>query len=156
MIFISIDDNEQAQLKLLCDEVFGAENFVVGLIWKSRQIIDSRNKTNASNDHEYILIYAKNIGLFRLLGKAIDTSKYSNPDDDPRGVWMSNSILGLADATQRPNLHYDLVEPETGRKFSCPVDTGWRYSHETMDAKIKDNRIIFQNQIQGDPERKNF
>ena len=87
VIFISIDDNEQAQLKLLCDEVFGAENFVVGLIWKSRQIIDSRNKTNASNDHEYILIYAKNIGLFRLLGKAIDTSKYSNPDDDPRGVW---------------------------------------------------------------------
>ncbi len=156
VIFISIDDNEQAQLKLLCDEVFGAENFVVGLIWKSRQIIDSRNKTNASNDHEYILIYAKNIGLFRLLGKAIDTSKYSNPDDDPRGVWMSNSILGLADATQRPNLHYDLVEPETGRKFSCPVDTGWRYSHETMDAKIKDNRIIFPKSDTGRPREKKF
>ncbi|HIB8932621.1 TPA: site-specific DNA-methyltransferase, partial [Neisseria meningitidis] len=156
VIFISIDDNEAAQLKLLCDEVFGEGNFVTDLIWKSRQIIDSRNKTNASNDHEYILIYAKNIELFQLVGKSIDTSKYNNPDDDPRGKWMSNSILGLADATQRPNLHYDLIEPETGRKFSCPPDTGWRYSRETMNEKIEDNRIIFPKSDTGRPREKKF
>ncbi|MBW3918947.1 site-specific DNA-methyltransferase [Neisseria meningitidis] len=156
VIFISIDDNEAAQLKLLCDEVFGEGNFVTDLIWKSRQIIDSRNKTNASNDHEYILIYAKNIELFQLVGKSIDTSKYNNPDDDTRGKWMSNSILGLADATQRPNLHYDLIEPETGRKFSCPPDTGWRYSRETMNEKIEDNRIIFPKSDTGRPREKKF
>lgn len=66
------------------------------------------------------------------------------------------SILGLADATQRPNLHYDLIEPETGRKFSCPPDTGWRYSRETMNEKIEDNRIIFPKSDTGRPREKKF
>lgn len=156
VIFISIDDNEQANLKLLCDLVFGEENFVCPLIWKSRQIVDSRNQTNASIDHEYILVYAKNQTEFKLSGKAIDKSKYSNPDNDPRGAWMSNSILGLANKSQRPNLHYAIEDPKTGRKYECQPESGWRYSRDTMAEKIADGRIVFPSKIDGRPREKKF
>lgn len=63
-----------------------------------RQVVDSRNRTHISNDHEYILAYSQNIDLASLLGKEVSKDKYSNPDNDPRGIWMSNSILGLANA----------------------------------------------------------
>lgn len=155
-IFVSIDDGEYASLKLMCDEVFGGENFVANLIWKSRQIIDSRNKTKSSTDHEYILIYARSKESFALRGKEIEDSKYGNPDNDPRGPWMSNSILGLANATQRPNLHYPITDPDTDRQFMCPPDTGWRYSRETMAEKIADRRIIFPRSDDGRPREKKF
>jgi len=156
VIFISIDDNEAANLKLLCDEVFGAENFVMSLIWKSRQIVDSRNQNNASIDHEQILVFCKNQNEFSLLGKKIQENKYSNPDDDPRGLWMSNSILGLANASQRPNLHYVIHDPRTGMSFECPADSGWRYSKETMKEKIEEGRIVFPKNPDGRPREKKF
>ncbi len=135
-IFISIDDNEQANLKLLCDDVFGEENFISSIIWKSRQIVDSRTQNGVSNDHEYILVYARCDGGLR--GKKSNIDKYKNPDNDERGAWMSNSILGLATASQRPNLHYDITNPETGLSYSPPGETGWRYSKDTMASKIRD------------------
>lgn len=98
IILISIDDTEYANLKLLCDEIFSERNFMRTFIWKSRQVVDSRNRTHISNDHEYILAYSQNIDLASLLGKEVSKDKYSNPDNDPRGIWMSNSILGLANA----------------------------------------------------------
>ena len=156
VIFISIDDGEQSNLKKLCDEVFGSRNFISTFIWKSRQIIDSRNKTNASTDHEYILIYSKSIDEFSLQGKEIDTAKYSNPDNDPRGLWMSNSILGLANASQRPNLHYPITDPNTGWEFMCPSDSGWRYSFDTMNKKISDRRIVFPKELSGRPREKKY
>lgn len=156
VIFISIDDNEQASLKRICDEIFGSENFLTILIWKSRQIIDSRNKNNASNDHEYVLIYSKEATKSKLRGKDIDLSKYKNPDNDLRGPWMSNSILGLANISQRPNLHYDITNPETGISYHCPPDTGWRYSKETMSQKISENRIVFPRKQDGRPREKKY
>lgn len=155
-IFISINDGEFSNLKQICDDIFGGENFVANFIWKSRQIVDSRNKTKASIDHEYILVYAKSKDSFSLRGKEIEDSKYSNPDSDPRGPWMSNSILGLANSTQRPNLHYPITDPETGREFMCPPDTGWRYSYDTMVKKISDGRIIFPQSDDGRPREKKF
>ncbi len=131
VIFISIDDNEVDNLKKLCNEVFGEENSLGEFIWKSRQNVDSRNKSGLSIDHEYVLIYCKSLECSSLLGKKISEDKYSNPDNDPRGPWMSNSILGLANAFQRPNLHYVIEDPKTGHKFNCPPDTGWRFSKET-------------------------
>lgn len=156
VIFVSIDDNEVAQLRLLMDEVFGEENFVAEFIWKSRQIVDSRNSSMVSNDHESIFLYAKNNSQGKLLGKKIERSKYTNPDNDSRGPWMSNSILGLANASQRPNLHYTLVDPKTGNRFECPTDTGWRYSPETMDSKIREERIVFPSKTTGRPREKKF
>lgn len=156
VIFISIDDHEIVNLRALCDLIFGEENFVIQLIWKSRQIVDSRNKTNASTDHEYVLVYAKNSEEAKILGKEIDIDKYSNPDNDSRGPWMSNSILGLATASQRPNLHYPITDPNKGVKYFCPPDTGWRYSRETMEQKISDGRIVFPKSLTGRPREKKF
>ena len=156
VIFISIDDKEVTNLRKLCDEVFGNDSFVGDFVWKARQNVDSRNKSNISNDHEYLIAYCKDISKFKLLGKDIDLAKYSNPDNDSRGPWMSNSILGLANASQRPNLHYSIQDPKTLNDFMCPPDTGWRYSKDTMKSKIDDARIVFPKDPGGRPREKKF
>ncbi|MEZ9317731.1 site-specific DNA-methyltransferase, partial [Vibrio lentus] len=156
VFFASIDSCECHNLKKILDEIFGEDNFVVDLIWKSRQIIDSRNKTNASSDHEVIFVYTKKKELFSLLGKEIDTGKYKNPDNDPRGPWMSDNILGLANASQRPNLHYPITDPSTGIEYPCSPESGWRYSVKTMQGKIDEGRIIFPKKVDGRPREKKF
>ncbi len=155
LFFISINEGEIANLRKLCDEIFGEENFVASLVWKSRQIVDSRPQNNVSNDHEYIIIYGKTVDA-KVRGKEIDQNKYSNPDNDDRGPWMSNSILGLANKSQRPNLHYDVTDPETGISYPCSPDSGWRYSRETMAEKIKEKRIVFPSKPEGRPREKKF
>jgi adenine specific DNA methylase Mod len=119
VIIVSIDHNEGAFLRLIMDEIFGASCFVAELIWKSRQHLDSRSKNGISLDHEYILVYSRIPGGAKFRGRERDSTKYKNPDKDPRGDWMSRSILGLATAEQRPNLHYpsDLTKrPRIGRR----------------------------------------
>jgi len=81
--------------------------------------------------------------------------KYSNPDNDLRGLWMSDNLVGLATKERRPNLHYDLVNPETGDVYPCP-EKGWRYSKETMAQKIKEGRIIWPSRKGGRPRHKKF
>jgi adenine-specific DNA-methyltransferase len=137
------------------DEIFGAENFVAQFVWKSRQFTDARAVTNVSTDHEYILAYAKDAG-FAVRGVGRDETKFSNPDNDPRGLWMSRSLLGLATRDQRPNLHYDMVEPKTGRKFPPNASTGWRYSPEKMEQLIADKCILFPGKDDGRPREKKF
>jgi site-specific DNA-methyltransferase (adenine-specific)/adenine-specific DNA-methyltransferase len=155
-IFVSIDDNEVATLRLLMDEIFGAQNFMSLLVWKARQYLDSRSLSGISNDHEYVLVYSRNPAGCKFKGRLRDESKYSNPDADPRGPWMSRSILGLANAKDRPNLHYDLEDPKTGIRYSCPKNTGWRYSRDTMAVKIAEGRIIFPKKASGRPREKVF
>lgn len=154
VIFVHIDDNEVHNLRMIMNEIFGEENFISSFIWKSRQIVDSRTQNGVSNDHEYILVFGKSNGGLR--GKKSSVEKYKNPDNDERGPWMSNSILGLATAGQRPNLHYDITDPETGNSFSPPAETGWRYSKDTMAAKIQDKRIVFPAKKDGRPREKKF
>lgn len=156
VIFISLDDNEITNLTKICDEIFGEKNFMGSFIWKNRQNVDSRNKTGLSTDHEYILVFCKKREGFKLKGKEIDKTKYSNPDNDPRGPWMSNNILGLANSLQRPNLHYVVKDPLTNRTFNCPEDSGWRFSRETMQQKINEGRIIFPKNDDGRPREKKF
>ena len=155
VIFISIDDNEQANLKLLCDEVFGEEHFVSLFIWKSRQNKDNRNITGVSIDHEYVLCYSKREGVRALKGSERKTEQYSNPDNDPRGPWASGNMAGLLDATQRPNCHYDLINPETGINYGRPK-MGWRYDQNTMNRLIKEDRIIWPDSPEGRPRKKTF
>jgi len=155
-IIVSIDDNEASHLRLLMDEIFGSSCFVAELIWKSRQHLDSRSKTGISLDHEYVLVYARTPGGVTFRGRARDTTKYKNPDNDPRGPWMSRSILGLATAEQRPNLHYELSDPKTGRNYPCAASTGWRYSRETMAKLISEGRILFPKKATGRPREKLF
>lgn len=150
VIFISIDDGEMPHLRLIMNELFGEEQFIGVFVWKSRHNVDSRNKTGMSSDHEYVLVYGKSIR-----GRSIDTSKYSNPDDDPRGPWMSDNMVGLATEDKRPNLHYDLIDPETGINYGRP-EKGWRYSTKTMGKKIAEDRVLWPSSPDGRPREKKF
>ncbi|MCC5939646.1 MAG: site-specific DNA-methyltransferase [Lunatimonas sp.] len=155
VIFVSIDDNEVHNLRLLMNEIFGEENFVAQLIWKSRQNKDNRTVTGVSIDHEYILSYSKSNDRrsFRGTSRKIDT--YSNPDNDPRGVWASSNMAGLKDEASRPNLHYDLINPLTNVNYGRPK-MGWRYDQRTMSRLISEDRIIWPVDSNGRPRRKVF
>jgi len=153
VIFVSIDDNEVHNLRMLMNEVFGEESFICTFIWKRRQQVDSRAKTGVSVDHEYMAVYGR--GEARLRGREKDPSRYSNPDDDPRGPWSSDNLVGLATREQRPNLHYDLVNPETGQAYPCS-EAGWRYGRETMARLIADSRIIWPPEPTGRPRLKRY
>ena len=155
VIFISIDDNEQAQLKLLCDEVFGEAQFISQFIWHSRQNKDNRNISGVSIDHEYIICYSKSNSIRFFKGTERKTEQYSNPDNDPRGLWTSANMVGLATKEARPNLHYDLINPFNGINYGCP-DKGWRYDRNTMSRLIKENRIIWPKDSKGRPRKKAF
>jgi adenine specific DNA methylase Mod len=154
VIFISIDDNEQSNLKLLCDSVFGEENMLCSFIWKKRQMVDSRTKNGASKDHDYLICYG-NSETARILGKDSDKTKYSNPDNDPNGDWMSADMTGLATESQRPNLHYELLDPKTGIVYACPP-TGWRYEPTRMQDLISNGEVIFPKELFGRPRRKKY
>lgn len=154
-IFVSCDDNEVHNLRCLMNEVFGDDNFVAQFVWKARQFTDARATTNVSTDHEYLLAYSRTPD-FSLRGIERDESKFANPDNDPRGPWMSRSMLGLATKHQRPNLHYDIVEPDMGRVFPPNPATGWRYSEEKMKGMIREGRVLFPAKDDGRPREKKF
>jgi len=149
-IFISLDDGEIANLRKICDEIFGEDKLIASFIWKSRQNKDNRSKNGASVDHEYVLAYGKSIR-----GADRDLTGYSNPDGDPRGDWTSANMVGLATADRRPNLHYDLIDPATGINYGCPP-MGWRYDRNTMAKLIAENRILWPAASDGRPRRKAF
>ncbi len=155
VILVSCDDGEVANLRAIMNDIFGEENFVAQFVWKARQFTDARANTNISTDHEYIVAYARDDG-FSLKGIGRDESKFANPDNDPRGDWMSRSMLGLATRDQRPNLHYDIIEPSTGRVFPPNASTGWRYSKEKMADLISEGKVLFPKNDDGRPREKKF
>ena len=155
VIFISIDDVEIQNLRRLCDEILGEENFIAQIIWHSRQNKDNRNISGVSIDHEYILCYTKQFGQRIFRGTERKTEQYSNPDNDPRGPWTSANMVGLATADARPNLHYDLVNLNDGINYGCPAK-GWRYDRTTMKRLIEENRILWPDNPDGRPRRKAF
>jgi len=150
VIFVSIDDNEVHHLRAMMDEVFGSSRRIGCLIWKSRQQKDNRNTTGASIDHEYVLCYGH-----RLRGAERDRTQYSNPDNDPRGDWTSSNMVGLATRTQRPNLHFDLIDPATQINYGCPAK-GWRYEPATMQRLGAERKILWPASPTGRPRRKFF
>ena len=150
VIFISIDDGELPALRLAANDIFGEENFIACFVWKSRQNKDNRTITGASVDHEYLVCYGK-----RVRGDDRDSRQYSNPDGDLRGDWASANMVGIATADQRPNLHYDLINPETRINYGCP-EMGWRYDPNTMARLISEDRILWPTQPDGRPRRKAF
>ena len=117
-------------------------------------MVDSRSKTGVSEDHEYLLCYAKSANK-RIRGAKADMRKYSNPDNDPRGDWMSADMTGLATASQRPNLHYEFKNPKTGVIYACPP-LGWRYDKKHMEELIRNDEVIWPTSPDGRPRRKKF
>jgi len=155
MIFISIDDNEVENLCRLCDEIFGEELRLGTFVWKRRQNADNRNQTRVSVDHEYVLLYGKTDNV-SLNGVSIDTSKYKNPDNDSRGDWASIDLTGLANKSQRPNLHYDIVDPTTGLSYPPNPNRGWSKSKSVVDDMISEGRVLFPSKPEGRPREKKF
>lgn len=139
-IFISIDDKEQENLKKICDEVFGASNYVSTIVWQ-HSIQPKGYLGNFSIQHSYVLIYCKDVLSFKLgsLERTDEDNKaYSNPDNDPKGPWRSGDVRN---ALYRPNLIYDIISPSG--KVIKPCENGWRWSKETVAEKIKSGEIIF-------------
>ena len=153
-IFISIGEEEIENMYAICNEVYGKSRHLGTFIWKRRQMVDSRSKTGVSKDHEYLLCYAKSASQ-RIRGAKVDMGKYSNPDNDPRGDWMSADMTGLATASQRPNLHYEFSNPETGITYACPP-LGWRYDKKHMEDLIQNGEVIWPSSPSGRPRRKKF
>jgi adenine-specific DNA-methyltransferase len=154
-IFVSIDDNEIFHLGMLMNEVFGESNFVANFIWKRRTTPDSRNLNGVSTDHEYLMTYQKGHG-FKMRGKDKDLDKYTNPDNDPLGPWMSDNLTGLANAKERPNLHYTVVNPITGNQYEPHPGRGWACGLERMSNLIKENKILWPRKPAGRPRLKRY
>jgi adenine specific DNA methylase Mod len=110
-LLVSLDDAELYRFKLMMEEILTPKAFVATCIWKSRRNLDNRSLHNVSIDHEYVIAFRKGAASFR--GAEKDKEKYSNPDNDLRGPWMSDNLVGLATKDRRPNLHYDLINPKT-------------------------------------------
>ena len=154
VIFISIDENEETNLKSICMEVFGADNYIGSFIWHRRQMPDSRNQSRYSMDHEYVICFTR--GNAVLKGRDIDQNKYQNPDNDPRGPWFSADLTGLADKEHRPNLHYNVTNPVTGIVYPPNPTRGWCCSRETFAKLIEEDRILWPSKPDGRPRRKKF
>ena len=153
-IYISIDDNEYENLKKICDEIFGENNFVSNLVWQKNFAPKNDNKY-ISISTEYVLVYAKNKEKFSrgLLPREEKHNKgYSNPDNDPRGVWTSGSILAT---TYSASGVYEIIAPN-GKKHLPPAGRCWRYAKETIEQLKKDNRLWFGVDGTGVPRVKRF
>ena len=155
VMLVSIDDNELCNIIKVGKEIFGDDNCIATLIWKSRQNKDNRNLSGISVDHEYVVIFVKNINLRFFKGEERRTDNYKNPDNDPRGAWTSANMAGLLSEEQRPNCHYDLINPSTGINYGKPK-MGWRYDKSTMARLIDEDRIIWPDSSDGRPRRKVF
>jgi adenine-specific DNA-methyltransferase len=155
VIFISIDDYEQATLKLLCDEIFNEMNFVGNVIWQ-RAYSPINLKKTISQNHDFILIYCKqdfqSFELNKLPRTDEANSRYKNPDNDPRGPWKS-SDLSVGPAIEK-NI-YEIITP-SGRAVFPPKGYSWRLSIDRFEEFKKDNRIWFGPKGDATPSIKRF
>lgn len=157
VIFISIDDNEVHNLRLLMNEIFGEENFVAQFIWEKR--LNRENRNEVSVRHDYILCYSKytesdvrRIMQLPMNKKAL--SNYGNPDNDPRGLWKSDPAHAQAGHGTKFQF-YTLIAPN-GKQHELPSGRCWLYTKEVMDEAIRDNRIWFGKDGNGVPRIKTY
>jgi adenine-specific DNA-methyltransferase len=156
-IWISIDDNECHYMKVLCDEVFGRANFITTIIWQQRT--SRENRKVFSNNHEYILVYARSASIFGKTRNDLPLNdevkgRYKNPNNDPRGLWQSvsaNAQSGHGTANQ----FYILIAPN-GKKHELPKGRCWLYTKERMNEEIQKNNIWFGSDGNGVPRIKKY
>lgn len=154
VIFISIDDNEQANLKLLCDYVFGEENFVANVHWwKNYASANDANKF--SNVIDYILIYSRNEEFKRNLLPRTDKQNalYKYDSNDGKGLWRSDN---LSVRTYSASYDYPIINPNTGVAYNPPQGRSWMTNKETVAKWISDNRIFFGQDGNGAPQLKRY
>ncbi|ATW71316.1 site-specific DNA-methyltransferase [Moraxella osloensis] len=144
-LWITIDDNEAHYLKVMCDEIFGRENFVANVIWRSSDNSNNDAKT-FSIDHNHILVFSKESGwLSNKLDAEEKRSHFKNPDNDPRGAWFDGNPLNSP--KPRENLKYDIVAPN-GNIIKHPTN-GWRWEKETLEEKMATGEIRFNETMTG-------
>ena len=154
VIFVSIDDNEVHNLRLMMNEIFGEENFVAQLIWE-RAFSPKNDAKFISNSHDYVLMYARSINEFsigRLDRTEEANARYSNPDNDPRGPWMSSDI---SVKTYSIANDYPITTP-SGRVIEPPASRCWSLSKKVFLERLHDNRIWFGPNGDGVPRIKRF
>lgn len=154
IIFISIDDNEQANLKKVCDEIFGDSNFIAQIIWE-RAFAPINLKKHFSESHDYIICYAKNIDLVVSNGlKRSENadSRYKNPDNDPRGPWQSGDF-SVGPAVES-NI-YEIITP-SGKRCFPPNGRSWRVFEKKFKEMIENNEVWFGQNGEGGPRQKRF
>ncbi len=139
VIFISIDDNEQAQLKMLCDEIFGADKFVATIPWRKRTA-KSDVPYFLSQDYEWVLCYAE-VGFSAGIQK--ETRKYFETSDFPGRSWRFHDLTKQTSAIERPNSFFTMVNPKTGEKYPANPNRTWAITEETFETYFSQNRIIF-------------
>ncbi|GAA7163812.1 hypothetical protein HpCK100_02150 [Helicobacter pylori] len=141
VIFISIDDNECAQLKLLCDEIFGEGNFVADFIRKTKSTTNDA-KTGVNYQHEFLLCYAKNKEFVNLLGGEKNLENYKNPDNDPNGAWINDDPSAKSGNVKTG--YFGVTNPYTNKVDYPPVGRFWRFSQNTLQKHIDEGRICFK------------
>ncbi|MDR1014602.1 MAG: site-specific DNA-methyltransferase [Coriobacteriales bacterium] len=158
VMFISIDDNEVAQLRKICDEVFGEGNFVVPIIWKKRSTPPNDQVIGAQ--HEYILIYAKNLLSAQLNLRARtdeQIQRYKNPDKHPKGPWTPGDLgANIKGGRYVASLNYPIVNPNTGEEHYPPQNGNWRFNKEKMEQLLNDGELYFGEDGKGRPKLKRF
>ena len=159
VLWISIDDGEVHYLKVLCDQLFGRKRFISTIIWEHRTTRE--NRKTFSNNHEYLLVYAKNPKAFRKKRNLLPRddegeipSCYSNPDNDPRGPWQSIS-LSVQNGHAVDSQYYELVSPN-GKRHNPPKGRCWAYNQERMNKEIAEGNIWFGKSGNNVPRRKMF
>ncbi len=153
-IFISIDDNEQANLRLICDEIFGCSNFINNIIWQ-KKFSPQNDAKYFSDNHDFIVCYAKNKPNWKinLLSRTDEqNARYKNVDNDPRGVWTSGDV---SVKTYNASTDYPITTP-SGRIVNPPSGYCWRFSSEKFEELVKDNRIWFGSNGDNVPRFKRF
>ena len=157
VIFVSIDDNEQENLKKICDEVFGGHNFIAQIVWQKRTSPDARRIISAG--HEYVFAYVKDETLGHSVLNALpfdkdDYARYKNPDNDPNGPWISTDCTAQGGHGTKEQF-YDLVTP-AGRVVKLQEGLCWRYTKRRMDEEIAAGHIWFGADGKGVPRKKTY
>ena len=140
VIFISIDDNEQANLKKLCDEVFGEDNFVAIIPWRKRTA-KSDVPFGVSQDYEWILIYAKSQDFSAAIEGG--TRKYFETPDFPGRPWRIHDLTKQTSASERPKSFFTLVNPKTGKEYPANPNRTWAITKDTFEGYYKQGKIVF-------------
>ena len=144
VIFISIDEHESHNLRKLCDEIFGNANFLSNIVWEKRYT-RSNNAKRFTTLTEPVICYAKDITILTDIKEprnAKADSTYSNPDNDPRGIWTSVSYVNPASKDERPNLSYPLFNPITRKEVVHPTNA-WKYEKKTYEEHVKENKLYW-------------
>lgn len=158
VIFVSIDDNEVHNLRLLMNEIFGEENFVVEIIWKKRS--GPPNDKTIAAIHEYILVFSKNIEVLNLNLKTRteeQLSRYKNPDNHPKGRWISDNLMANVKGGRGvKSLYYPIINPNTNEEHYPSSNGNWRFNSEKIDKLLKNDELYFGQDGKGRPKLKRF